>query len=194
MLELLESPDVRRHVAPITIDRYHQMIDLGVFDAWPVELLDGVLVEKLSKSELHVYLVNFLFQALTKFCGEKSEWFVGKEDPITIGDSEPEPDISVIRGHLSDFRHAKPTTAQLVIEVAISSLALDRAKARDYAIACIPEYWIVVPEAETIRSIEVYRQPVASAYTEKMEVPEESTLESTALPGFSFNLHDALAE
>ena len=58
MLELLESPEVRRHVAPINIDQYHRMIDLGVFDAWPVELLDGVLVEKMSKSELHVYLVN----------------------------------------------------------------------------------------------------------------------------------------
>ena len=139
--------------------------------------------------------INFLYQALAKFCaGSGSEWFVGKEDPITIGNSEPEPDISVIKGQLSDFRHAKPTTAQFVIEVAISSLALDRAKARDYVIARVPEYWIVVPEAETIRTIEVYRHPATGAYTEKLEVPAESTLESTALPGFSFNLRDAPAE
>jgi len=190
MLEVLESPEVRRHVAPITITRYHRMIELGVFDEWPVELLSGVLVEKMSKSELHVYLVKFLYQALAKFCAE-SQWHVGKEDPITIGDSEPEPDISVIQGQLSDFRHAKPTTAQLVIEVAISSLALDRAKARDYAKACVPEYWVVQPEAKTI---EVYRHPIAGAYSEKMEVSAESTLESTALPGFSFNLSAALAE
>lgn len=190
MLEVLESADVRKHVAPISISRYHRMIELGVFDDWQVELLSGVLVEKMSKSELHVYLVQVLYQALAKFCAD-SEWLVAKEDPITIGNSEPEPDISVIRGKVSDFRHSKPTTAQLIIEVAISSLALDRSKALDYSKANVPEYWIVVPEAELV---EVYRQPTHDGYADKIEVSADLTLESVSLPGFSFCLGKALAE
>lgn len=190
MLEVLDSPDIRKQVAPITIERYHRMIDLGVFDEWKVELLNGVLVEKMSKSELHLFVVDFLMELLLGFCSRSDLW-VRKEDPITIGTSEPEPDISVIKGSRSQFRRSKPTTAQFVVEVAISSLAIDRAKAAEYAKAGIPEYWIVRPEAALI---DVYRFPVNGQYTETTEVPAETALASSALPGFSFNLAKALAE
>lgn len=188
MLEVLDSPEVRKHVAHVSIDRYHRMIDLGVFDEWPVELLNGVLVEKMPKSELHIFLVQFLYRALNQFCPD-TKWLVAKEDPITIGNSEPEPDIAVISGTLSDFRHTKPTTAELVIEVAISSLALDRAKAPEYASAGISEYWIIRPEDEVT---EVYRRPSNGAYLEKIEVSASETLESSSFPGFRFHMGEVL--
>ena len=189
MLEVLDIPDVRERIAPITIERYHRMIELGVFDDWNVELLNGALVEKTSKSQLHVYLVRLLFQMLTRFCPDSL--LVMKEDPITIENSEPEPDISVLQGTLADFRTHKPTTARLVIEVAITTVGVDRAKATDYAKASIPEFWLIRPEA---RVTEIYRKPTAGHYTENEEVAAESDLRSTALPGFTFNLADALKE
>ena len=190
MLEILENPDLREHVAPITIDHYHRMIELGVFAGWNVELLDGVLVEKMSKSELHLYLVDLLFELLRAHCSAAGLW-VRKEDPITIGDSEPEPDLSIVAGTRRDFRHRKPTTARLVIEVAVSSLVIDRAKAGSYASAAIPEYWIVRPDAQLT---EVYRRPTSGVYTEVAEVDAQAALESEALPGFRFSLAEALAE
>lgn len=165
------------------------MIELGVFDDWSVELLDGALVEKMSKSELHVFLVHLLFQTLTSFCS--GSLLVRKEDPITIGNSEPEPNISVVRGSLADFRRRKPTTAEFVIEVAISSLAIDRAKAADYAWAGISEFWLIRPEDGVT---EVCRHPADGEFSEKMDVPAETSIESSALPGFSFNLADAIHE
>lgn len=189
MIEVLEIPDVRERVAPISIERYHRMIELGVFDDWNVELLDGALVEKMSKSELHVFLVHLLFQALSKFCTESL--LVRKEDPITIGNSEPEPDISVVRGSLQDFRRSKPTSAEFVIEVAISSLGVDRAKAANYAQAGIPEFWLICPDEGLT---EIHRNPVAGEYTKRVEIAANQTLESSALPGFTFNLADALKE
>lgn len=190
MLEILNVPDLRSRVAPVTIERYHRMIELGVFEGWDVELLNGVLVEKRSKSKLHFYLVQYLFQQLSRFC-PPSEFLIGKEDPITIGDSEPEPDISVIEGQLSQFRHAKPTTARFVVEVAITSLAVDRAKAADDAKAGIPEYWIVRPEDGLT---EIYRGVAKDdgGYTERSEVPASAVIECAALPGFSFRLAEAL--
>lgn len=190
MLEALEIQDIRERVAPITIERYHRMIDLGVFDGWNVELLNGVLVEKMSKSELHVYLVDLLVELLRDFCASAKFW-VRKEDPITIGDSEPEPDVSVIAGARSDFRRSKPTTAQFVAAVAVSSLGVDRAKAADYAKAGIAEYWIVRPEELLI---EIYRNPIDGAYTERTELSGETAVDSIALSGFSFALADALKE
>jgi len=190
MIEVLEIPDVRQRVAPITIERYHRMIDLGVFDDWNVELLNGVLVEKMSKSGLHVFLVDLLLELTREFCSGADIW-VRKEDPITIGDSEPEPDISVVEGARIQYRRTKPTTAVFVIEVSITTVGVDRAKATAYASAGIPEYWLIRPEDDLT---EVYRVPIDGEYTEMTEVPSEATLESSSLPGFSFNLADALAE
>lgn len=96
-----------------------------------------------------------------------------------------------MKGRLQDFRHSKPTTAQFIIEVAIHSLALDRAKAREYGNAGVPEVWIVQPEG---RVIEVYRNPVTGVYSQVLEIPADALLESSSLPGFSFRLADALAE
>jgi len=190
MLEVLEIPEIRRRVEPVTIERYHRMIEMGFFTEKPVELIDGVIVEKMSKSALHLYVVDLLFELLQSHCAGAGFW-VRKEDPITIGNSEPEPDLSVVRGSRVQYRHAKPTTAQFVIEVAIHALALDRAKARDFAQAGVPEVWIVQPEE---RIIEVHRNPSAGTYTEVFEVPADLILPSSALPGFQFNLSDALAD
>ena len=77
--------------------------------------------------------------------------------------SEPEPDVAVVAGKPQDYIVAHPSTAALVVEVADSSLRLDRRfKAAVYARAGLHEYWIV---NLVDRTLEVYRepQPVADA-------------------------------
>jgi len=62
--------------------------------------------------------------------------------PDVAADSEPEPDFAVVLAR--DYSRAHPTTAALVIEIAGSSLTLDRTvKAEIYAQASVPEYWVV---------------------------------------------------
>lgn len=71
-------------------------------------------------------------------------------------------------------------------------LPVDRAKAKHYAGAGIPEYWLIRPED---RVIEVFRDPDLAArdYQNKLTVQADEALASTSLPGFEFNLSDALA-
>ena len=80
-------------------------------------------------------------------------------------DSEPEPDIVVIRGKARDFasRHPRPGEAGLVVEVSDPSLSRDRGYKRQfYGEAGIPYYWI----ANLIdRRIEVYSEPANGDYT-----------------------------
>lgn len=190
MLEILNIPDVRERVAPITIERYHRMIDLGLFAEWNVELLNGGLVERMSKSALHQFLVDLLVSLLRNACSESDFW-VRQEGPITIGDSEPEPNVSAVRGVRAQFKHANPSTAQFVIEVCVSSLAIDRAKALDYAKAGVVEYWIVRPGAKLT---EVYLEPNESGYAEVVEIPAQTTLDSVAMPGFKFNLAETIED
>ena len=60
-------------------------------------------------------------------------------------DSEPLPDVCVVAGNVSDFDHRHPSTAELVIEVAVTTAVADREKAAIYAEAGVKEYWIVLP-------------------------------------------------
>jgi Uma2 family endonuclease len=86
-------------------------------------------------------------------------WKVFVQRPITLADSEPEPDVSIVRGTRADYKdhHPRPSEIGLLIEVADSSLALDRTtKARLYAAEGIPEYWIV---NLIQRQIEAHREP-----------------------------------
>ncbi len=170
------------------MSRYHQMIDAGLFDNWDVELVDGLLVNKMSKTDLHIQVVDIILELLEDFC-PRSEYWVRQELPLTLAESEPEPDVSVVKGRRSELRQSKPTTAEFVVEVAISSIAVDRAKAQDYARADIPEYWIIRPKHQTV---EVYRSLVDGEYQTHLIYDQSDSIEAKALPGFSFCLRDFL--
>jgi Uma2 family endonuclease len=80
-------------------------------------------------------------------------------DGLLVARSEPEPDIVVVPGALRDYLSAHPSQPVLVVEVADTSLALDRLrKGGLYARAGIADYWIVNLGDEVL---EVYRDPVA---------------------------------
>src|SRR5262249_29768066 len=89
--------------------------------------------------------------------------------PIALDDrSEPEPDVAVIRGAPRDYTHAHPARPALIVEVALSGLRIARGrKARAYARAGLPDYWIVNLIDEVL---EVHRQPGA---TERHSAPLE---------------------
>ena len=107
-------------------------------------------------------------------------FIVWREDPLTLADSEPEPDVAVVKGVSEDFDDSHPRTAELVVEVAVSSAALDREMAALYAEAGVVEFWIVVvPE----RQVEVYRKPLQGRYTEKRVYRSDETIECVGVPG-----------
>jgi len=89
-------------------------------------------------------------------------YVIRSQNPLTTTDSEPEPDVCVVRGTRKDYlkHHPRPKDAALVIEVAESSIARDRGlKKRIYAKALTPIYWIV---NLLERQIEVYSEPARS--------------------------------
>ena len=142
----------------LTVEQYHTMISTGILiDGDPVELLEGWLVIKMPKNPPHSFTTQMLREILAAML--PLGWFVDDQEPITTEDSEPEPDLSIVRGERRMYcdRHPSPEDLELVVEVADSSLERDRnIKKRIYARAGIPVYWIVnLPE----RQIEVYSQP-----------------------------------
>jgi Uma2 family endonuclease len=95
----------------------------------------------------------------------------------------PEPDLAVVAGAVDDYQTSHPRTALLVIEVADSSLKQDRlSKARIYAAAGIPEYWIVNLRDEVV---EVMRDPdpERARYRDVRSAARGERLELVTLPG-----------
>ncbi len=109
-----------------------------------VELIQGLIIKKMSKSPYHIFLVRRLIEIFEKaLFPRKENFFITKEDPIGTLDSEPEPDIAIIAGQPRDFLDKLPSSAELVVEVAVSTLKKDQLKAEVYALAGVKEYWIV---------------------------------------------------
>ncbi len=158
MARILKGAALGKHVHPISVSFYHEAGNLGLIDE-KVELLQGVLFDKMSKSPLHYAIFQRLLKMLNALNLEG--YCVRSEGPITTSDSEPEPDLAICQGCEDDFFGSHPTTAELVIEVAIRSLEIDRKKADIYATAGVREYWIVIPKA---KSIEVYSEPAPDQY------------------------------
>jgi Uma2 family endonuclease len=175
--QILAEPSVRDAALPITVAQYHRLSGEGIVPE-RTELLQGVIIEQMTKSPLHTFLVQRLAGWLAE--AVPAGWFVRKEEPLTLTDSEPEPDLTIVPGTPADYRLAHPATARLVVEVAIATLGIDRAKADVYAAAGVEEYWIVCPES---RSVEVYQQPSAAGYTSRGVVADSAAvIESAALP------------
>ncbi len=180
--DLIDVPTVRQRALPITVEQYHALWQQGLLPE-KVELLEGVLVEKMPKSPLHVYLVLLLLELLKKTLGD--DLHVRPEQPITCRRSEPEPDLAVVCGKAVDYLQGHPKTAELVVEIAVSSADIDRRKAAIYAGAGMREYWIVLPE---IQQIEVHSKPVKSKYTVRRVFSEGQTAFSEVLPAFRVEL------
>src|SRR5262245_20382486 len=137
-------PDPPEPVFRLSVEQYHAMIEAGVItDDDPVELLEGILVQKISKNPPHQIALAKLQAALSLVIPENMT--AQYQEPITLADGEPEPDASVFVGKQEDYpdRHPAAREVHLVVEVADSTLRRDRTtKLRSYARAGIAVYWI----------------------------------------------------
>jgi Uma2 family endonuclease len=132
------------HVRPWTRREYDRAFELGLFqEDEKLELLDGQLVVAEPHSPPHATGMALAAEVVRVIFGDG--WLVRVQLPLALDDnSEPEPDVAVVPGSVRDYRRFHPSEAVLVIEVADTSLRLDRTrKASAYARAGIADYWIV---------------------------------------------------
>ena len=140
---------------------YDRLIEIGVFhpgDA--VELLGGEIIVAEPQNSPHYTAIGLAEEALRVAFGPG--WLIRTQGPIALdAQSEPEPDVAVASGSLRDYSREHPARPVLIVEVAASSLSLDRNhKGSLYARARLEDYWIV---NLVDRVLEVYRQPLVDA-------------------------------
>jgi Uma2 family endonuclease len=160
----------------LSIEEYHQMIRCGGLEEGArFELIDGLLLDMSPKSPEHenaiAWLVDWLLTHLDharyqhRVCGA-----------LTIGTSEPEPDLMIIER--TGPRREHPSRALLVVEVALSSKERDLELKPDLYAGAVEEYWVVDLQA---RRVVVHRDGADGAYRQIDVVPAGAELSTQAL-------------
>lgn len=192
------SPEAILHARErrITVEEYHAMGEAGILSGDDrVELLDGHLISMSPIGPSHAHCVNRLTELFIEWkqTGEERVQ-VSVQNPVHLGDeSELESDLALYDPDAPTSRHLRPEDAFLVVEVADTSLEYDRdVKAPQYGRAGIPECWVVDLGNGVI---EVFRQPEADGYAERIRHRWGDTLTVTALPDLDpLSADDVLGE
>jgi Uma2 family endonuclease len=135
---------------------YERLAECGFFHPTErLELIAGLLLVREPQGSPHATGITLALHALQAAFG--AGWVVRPQLPIALDDdSEPEPDLVVVRSHARDFSSAHPSSVALIVEVSETSLAFDRGV---YARAGIADYWIV---NLIDRVVEIHREPRAA--------------------------------
>ncbi|MDJ1168790.1 Uma2 family endonuclease [Roseofilum sp. BLCC_M154] len=178
-------------IAKFSVEEYHQMVAIGLFKERRVELINGAIVEMSPQGTEHAYFEENLAKILERLTAGRG--YVREAKPITLSQSEPEPDIVVAKLPRSQYidHHPFPENIELVVEVSKATRNYDiSAKKELYARETIPEYWIVDIQNKTLI---VYRAPQDSDYQERQEFSVTEVVSPFAFPDIVISVSDVFA-
>ncbi|MGB5633406.1 MAG: Uma2 family endonuclease [Waterburya sp.] len=127
-----------------SVEEYHLMIESGLLAGKSVELLNGEIIEMSPEGEEHSYTNDDVAELLRdKLKGIAK---IRESHPITLDNSELEPDIAVVRLPKTIYtqHHSYPQDIYWLIEISNKTLSKDLTeKSITYARNGIPEYWVI---------------------------------------------------
>lgn len=151
-----------------TVEDYHKIIESGVLEGKSVELLQGEIVTMSPEKPIHSSRIDTVADYLRDLFRGKAK--VREAHLVTLDNSEPEPDIAIVRPQADNYalRHPYPQDIYLLIEVSNNSLSKDlEQKSVVYAQNGIFEYWVIDLPHNTLW---VFTQPEQNGYADKQEV------------------------
>lgn len=174
----------------ISVKEYDQMITHEILTAGDqVELLNGVIIEKMPKGIKHAALNDLATEIFREKLGNKV--IVRNQNPVVLDDfSELEPDIVLATPPREIYfeRHPTPKDILLIVEISDSTLGRDRyAKGLTYAKAGIRQYLVFNIQDETV---EDYREPNADGYQSKQTYRSGAAFNLVAFPEIEIKVDD----
>jgi Uma2 family endonuclease len=172
-----------------TCAEFHRFGDMGLFEGRRAMLIDGVILEEGPMNPPHAITLELVEETLRTAFG--TGWRFRSQSPLVLGQHlDPEPDFAVMAG-TARGSSGHPTTADLVVEVADSSLDFDTNEKRlIYARASIREYWVVDING---RRLLVYRDPQTGDYATQQALGPPDTVSPLAAPAVTVRVADLLA-
>ncbi|MEG4799156.1 Uma2 family endonuclease [Microcoleus sp. ARI1-B5] len=175
-----------------TVKEYQKLGEMGFFHPEErVELISGNIIKMSAKGTAHTSATRRTATLLRDLLENLAAVYT--QDPIALDDnSEPEPDIAVVRIDPFDYatHHPTPSEVYLIIEVADSSLAYDREiKAQIYARSGIVDYWVVNVNE---RQLHVFREPADDGYQSEVILEETASISPLQFPAFNIAIQELL--
>lgn len=168
-----------------SINDYHRIMAAGVLHDRRVELLAGEIIEVSPEGPLHASRIRKIANTLRSLLNGLA--LISEAHPITLTDSEPEPDVAIVQLPESryDNRHPQVEDIFWLIEVSDTTLGKDLdAKHKIYAAAGIAEYWVIDLNASRLT---VFRQPQGEEYTVRQEL-SQGELSPRAFPKIAVSI------
>ena len=150
-----------------SIDEWHELVDSGVLDGKPVELLEGNIVEMSPEGIEHSYTNQSISDYLSTLLQGKAH--IRDAHPITLDNSEPEPDLAIVRLPTTIYRQHHPFSQDIYLLIEVSNKTLKKdceQKTITYARNGISEYWVIDLKNNKII---VHTQPRNSIYSQIVE-------------------------
>ena len=178
-----------------TVDQFHYLGDLGMFEGRRAWLVDGVIGEEGPMNPPPRISLELSENVLRAAFG--SGWRVCNQMPLVLGQTtDPEPDLAVIAGSPRGAT-THPTTAALVVEISDSSLRYDTTlKMSLYAASGIADYWVV---DVANRQLLVFRDPKPDStashghsYTTNLTLSPGDTVSPLAAQNVTISVADLL--
>lgn len=175
---------VSRNERHWTVAEYQRLAELGVFEGERVELIRGRVVKMAAMGVGHASAVQRINKLLVLTFGELAD--VRPQLPMKVSnESMPEPDFLLVEPHSPDAIE-QLGHAHLALELADTSLRYDReVKARLYAQARVPEYWLLELRAARV---EVFTQPRSGRYAKKRTFKRGDVLRPTRFPSVAIEV------
>jgi Uma2 family endonuclease len=178
-----------------TVPLFLQFGDLGAFEGRRASLIHGQLMEEGPMNPPHRIALELTDGVIRTAFGPG--WRPCVQMPLLLTPTEaPQPDLAMVKGSPRDSA-VHPSTAELVVEIADSSLDYDTTtKAELYATAGIADYWVLDVDG---RRLLVFRDPVplpaglgATSYRTRLTLTDADTISPLAAPTSAVRVADLL--
>jgi Uma2 family endonuclease len=151
-----------------SVDDYHQIIEIGLLEGKSVELLEGEIIAMSPEGVPHRFTNHTVVKYLRSLLTGLAEVF--EAHPITLDNSEPEPDITVARLPETIYAKHHPYAEDIywLVEIANKTIQKDlEEKSIIYARNGIPEYWVIdLPN----KKLWIFINPQDNSYQNKFEL------------------------
>ena len=168
-----------------SIEEWHDLVESGVLAGKKVELLEGEIVEVSPEGIPHRNTNHKAVKYFRSLLDGLAE--VYESHPITLDNSEPEPDVAIVRlpENIYDTHHPYPQDIYWIVEISNRTLIRDlETKTITYARNGINEYWII--DLQNNKLI-VHTQPQNNTYTQVVEY-KKGTIYPLAFPQITISL------
>ena len=175
-----------------SVEEYHRVVRAGILkEDDRVELIEGEIIEMTPIGLRHSFcLARVTDHFAVSLHGLAVVWV---QSPIGLSpDSEPQPDLAVVRPPLTQYADAHPGAGDVFLVIEVADTTVDHDRTRKIPLcagAGVREAWLVNLPAQTI---EVYRAPTGEGYQDVRTLGRGQRLAPEAFQDLTLTVDDIL--